>query len=231
MHDKIKKLLAMAHHPNSDPNEAAVAAAMAARLALQHNIDIDSLTEKAPKEFVRDALDIDFPRRDDQARIWLMTAVAEMFGVKPYNVNYGATRRVLYVGQKHNTELAKSWTAYLWESCKRANTEHARRACYGSREAREEARSAFRFGFCLAVAKRIGQSVQEMKTQGVPESGSTALVVSAWFEQERREVEAWVKTNINASKGSTGTRVRGTQEARDAGLVAGAKVSLNKQLT
>jgi hypothetical protein len=119
MHDKIKKLLAMAHHPNSDPNEAANAAAMAAMLAAKHNIDLDALRDKPPKEFLQDTLPWNYPPRDDQAIGYLINAVALMYGCKPFVVRGTTTRGVGFIGQKHNVELCKSWATYLWDSCRR----------------------------------------------------------------------------------------------------------------
>jgi hypothetical protein len=119
--------------------------------------------------------------------------VARLFGCTTVIHSRGDERWCAFKGQVHNVELAQSWFKYLWDSCKKANTEHARSESRGTFNERETARAVFRLHFCVAVANRLKEKYNAMRTQSGVVSGSTALVVAAWFDAERKEVELWLK--------------------------------------
>lgn len=249
---KIQKLMAMADHVGSNPNEAAAAAAMAARLAAKHNIDLDAVrTADQPKTFARLYTEIKVPMRDEQAFYFLCNAVAKTYGCVGGHFIFSGSIEPVFVGQPHNTGMAKSWFQYLWDACKLANRIHAREQNYGSHARREQARSAFRYGFCKAVSERMHELLMATmaQTHTSTHTGGTALVVGAWFESERRDVAQWmaddaaaraeryraenpnaVAVKVRASRGRTMAGVAPLAGAQRAGTDAGNRVSLNKQI-
>ena len=232
MLDKIRKLLAMAEHPNTNPAEAANAAAMAAALAAKHNIDLDAARGAGQSKTFIDAppfAAVKWRRRDDTGVVIMTTWVARLFGCTTVIHYNGDERWCAFKGQEHNIALAQSWFKYLWDSCKRANTEHAKSESHATFAERESARATFRMHFCVAVSNRLKQKYEAMRTTGV--SGSTALVVAAWFDTERREVEAWLKDKHPDMQDFTPKMptVKDERAAR-AGDAAGNRVSLADQI-
>jgi hypothetical protein len=235
MLDKIRKLLAMAEHPNTNPAEAANAAAMAAALAAKHNIDLDAIRAASgqAKEFV-DApafAGVKWRRRDDSGIMIVTSWVARLFGCTTVIHSRGDERWCAFKGQVHNVELAQSWFKYLWDSCKKANTEHARSESRGTFNERETARAVFRLHFCVAVANRLKEKYNAMRTQPGVVSGSTALVVAAWFDAERKEVELWLKEkHPDMAQFAPKPPTQRDSTAAAAGDAAGRRVSLADQI-
>lgn len=253
MLDKIRKLMALADHPATNPNEAAAAAAAAARLAVQHNIDLDAINKASntEKTFHRHYTSINVPLRDEQGFHALVDAVAKMYGCVGRHLRMGVNLQPVFVGQPQNTSLSESWFGYIWDSCKRCNREHAREQNYGSHARREEARSAFRYGFCTTVAERLHSLLMATmaETHQSNHTGGTALVVGSWFEAEQREVAQWIRDDADARQARyaaanpnpVATKVRRSRPrymkevsslalAERAGADAGSRLSLNKQV-
>ena len=230
MDSKIAKLLAMAEHPNSNPEEAANAAAMAAALAAKYNIDLDSVRRvEDTKTFRQDRSGWHTRYRDAEAVSLMGSWVGRVFGCKLIIHTFRRSQSwYSFTGQPHNTQLAHSWLEYLWTSCKRANTEHARLSNYGDKDIRQQARDNFRIHYAAAVARRLKQRFDAMQTDGV--SGSTALVVAAWFDQERKEVELWMEQNGEAAPPLKPRDVKLMLDAALAGKRAGEKVGLHDQI-
>ena len=233
--DKLRKLLELAEHPNTNANEAANAAALAAKLSIMHNIELDSVRLKSQnKEFVSVLSTWHYSPRDAAGVIVMSQWVAQLFGCKILLAGSSSRRYIWFYGQKHNVDMCNSWSKYLIDSCARANREHARDAKRATFAEREDARSAFRYAFNVAVATRLREKLEAMKKEGVQEGSSsgTALVVSNWFEQERKEVQEFIDNNVQISNKTVSTRSVAIEgRAIAAGREAGNKVSLHDQVS
>ena len=230
MSSKIAKLLALAEHPNTSPTEAANAAAMAAELALKYNIDTDSVRQsEIPKQFVKDLSQWHSRSRDIDAVSLMGGWVAKMFGCKLLIHAFKGDAFYSFSGQPHNVALSHSWLHYLWQSCLKANTEFAKGRAYGDARIRQQARDNFRLHFSAAVATRLIQRLDQMRSQGV--SGSTALVVQNWFDQEHREVSVWVEQNNDKIVEHKPREIKQLLDAALAGHAAGNRVGLQDQVS
>lgn len=232
--DRIRKLLAMAEHPNSNPNEAAMAASRAAHLAAEHNLDLDELRRRgaAPKkEMMRGTGPSTLKRADIDAFGFLMTGCGKLYGAVPtFIVGPGSSVVGYYFsGQKHNVEMAIKWTEYLWESCKRANTEHARQTRYGTPRRREEARVSFRYAFGVTVLNRLMEKHREMTKPPAGTSDSRALAIAHQVVTEYNEAQAFVDSDPNVKPLKPRERRLQTQ-AFNAGAEAGKSASLHDQV-
>src|SRR6478609_10948277 len=92
---KIAKLLALAERETTNPNEAANAAAFAASLAAQHNVDLENLRAlgqaATTKTFTEMRGESIISPRDSQAFGVLMTSVSRLYGVYPLFLTGGGT--------------------------------------------------------------------------------------------------------------------------------------------
>jgi hypothetical protein len=224
--EKIRKLLAMANHPNSNPSEAANAAAFAASLAVAHNVDLDALADRPAKVFGQVISSWHFTP-GDQGAVWGMANwVSRLFGCRAFVCG---KKYISFVGQKHNTDLAHSWMSYLWNSCLRANTEHARQSAYGSKVIRQQARENFRANYSVSVCERLKEKYEALRATG-PTSDSRALVVAAWFDAESREVTEWVDRTMRTGTFASRRTAAHLDSAAAAGREAGRRVGLHDQI-
>lgn len=231
--DKIAKLLAMAEHPNSNPNEAAMAASRAASLAAEHNLDLEELRNRgaAPKkQFGKHTGPSTVKRADVEAFGFLMTGCGRLYGAVPtFIVTPGSSvLGYFFTGQEHNAKLAMKWTEYLWESCKRANTEHVRASNYGSAKKREEARYAFRYAFGVTVLNRLMEKYREM-TKPPAESNSRALAIAHQVVSEWNEAQAILDEDAGIRPITTKQKTL-RESAFRAGAEAGNRASLHDQV-
>lgn len=230
MHDKLKKLLALAEHPNTNPHEAAAAAALAAELAAQHSIDLEALRVRG-KEF-GSAPVVQYSSRDEMAIGVMGAAVGKLYGCYgTLHRSAGAARGMFsYSGQPHNVAMAGTWLRYLWESCKRANREFAVRSG-NDRKKREIARRSFRWAFCDIVAKRLIEKLNELNAREMTASSDgRSIVVGSWLEQERQEIVLWLKEQGMGLEDLKPQKVTMSRNAMEAGHHAGQEVSLQEQI-
>lgn len=236
MHEKLVKILALANHPETSPEEAAAAAAMAAELAVKYNIDLGTIKEvgqQEKKEFKRSEwTKVKASPRDRQAALYLQSGINDLYAVQGIVTWYPPSNRFSFVGQPHNTLLATHWFEYLWDCCVRATKEYNKKRSYMSTKEKSKAEQSFRLYFCAAVQRRLFAKRQQMMQQGVKDgegSTSTALVVVNWYEQERKELRAWMEQNFS------GKTVHSRKKELDrlaavAGQDAGKRVSLDDQV-
>ena len=231
--EKIRKLMAMADHPETNPHEAANAAAMAAELALKYNIDIDQIkVDAAPKRksFTAGEHAIKVSARDRQAALLLCSGIAKLYGTclltswrSPYNY-------IRFVGQEHNVLLSNTWAKYLWTACQRSTKEYCKTRLFFDNKERYRAEQTFYLQFSNEVYLRLCAKLEAMKQQGVSSTG-TALVVVNWYEQERKEVQQWMNDNMSLGKPTASKPKRLDADAARAGYAAGKRVGLDEQLT
>jgi len=232
--DRIRKLLAMAEHPNSNPNEAAMAASRAAQMAAEHNIDLEALRTRgdAPKKLMaRYSGPSTLKRSDVDAFGFIMTGCGRLYGAAPCftNTPSSSTLGYYFLGQEHNAKMAIKWAEYLWECCKRANTEHARQANYGSAKRREEARHSFRYAFGVTVLARLMEKHREMTKPPEGTSDSRALAIAHFLVAEFKEAEDLLRQDTNL-RDMTSKQKALQQDAFTAGARAGKSVSIADQI-
>ena len=237
--DKIRKLMTLANHPGTGAAEAANAAAMAAQLALKHNIDMGKIreTEQSPddKVFEHGAVAITIFGGDRQAVLYMASGLAALYGcsvlVTPHRKPSNQSD-IRFVGQPHNIALCGIWLDYLWKACVKSNSADPEvKGIKG--KPRYKADRSFRLYFGSAVGARLYEKLAAMQAQGIKdaESTSTALVVSNWYAQEQREVKAWMAQKM----GNLGPVGQSSNRDLDvgagmAGHAAGRKVGLDNQI-
>lgn len=237
MEERLAKLMAMADHKDTNPNEAANAAAAAARLAAQHGIDLEELRTKSVSGGFMIMRSTWHFRKSEDVAVWpIVSWIARLFGTHchfnemPEEPNVGY---VLFMGKKHAVELSHSWTKYLWESNKAAGRAHAAAMNYGSKEARQAARRDFRAHFSIQVAMRLREKLQAMSSDNLNTSDGRALTVVNHLEAEARAAEEWSKTQGWELREKTGIANRMPNFdtlAVFAGADAGRKVGLEDQI-
>ncbi len=234
--DKIRKMMALAQDSGATPEEAANAAAMAAELALKHNLDLAQVMQEGQpkkKAFTHLYATEGCGPRDRAAGLLLSHGLSRLYGCMNLVSWAPPTNKYSFVGQEHNAQLCASWFDYLWRSCERANKEYNKTLRGAGRTAKERgaADQAFRLRFAEAVTTRLLQKLREMREKGVQQSNGTALMVVDWYEQEYREVQEYAATKMRVGKAAkTRTSVRDSH-AGAAGAEAGKRVSLDAQLT
>ena len=237
--DKIRKLLAVANDAAATPGEAANAAAMAASLALQHNIDMGKIHERESspetKAFARTHKGMAVSAQHRKGLLWMASGVANLYGCSIILTTFrnpAHAADIYFVGQPHNADLCLTWLDYLANAAQRANREAPELKGLSGAD-RYRADRDFRESFGSAVRNRLDEKLQAMKSEGIKgeSSSSTALVVSNWFETEKREVQEWMASTMKLGK-ATSTRSTKNRDysAATAGYQAGKKVGLHDQL-
>ena len=228
MHDKIRKMMALANDPGATPEEAANAAAMAAELALKYNIDMASIQideAPKPKEFVVGGYSIKVTPRDRKAGLHLAGGVSKLYAVKLVLTRIKEYWFFTFIGQPHNVELANHWLNYLWASMKRANSEYHKTLTHRATYAQD---GSFRLMFAYTVQARLYEKFEAMQRHGI--SGSTALVVYNFYEKERAEIDAWVKQSMALGKPLKSRAAQLESAAASAGAAAGKRIGLDEQV-
>ena len=242
MFSRIQKLMRLAADPAATPEEAATAAAMAAELSIRYNIDLADVTndEHAEKHFEQGTANpkLKVYGRDRKAFTFLTSAISKLYGCQ----DFVRTRKdksfaqFVFIGQKHNIEMAETWTDYLWQSCLRANRQFNKtdeRRKHMNAAEKYKADGNFRYHFAWIVYGRLKAKFEELNQQGAKDSEgtSTALAVSTWYEQERKELTAWIAQHMNLRKARATRSMKIDVLAANAGREAGQRVSLDAQIT
>lgn len=232
--EKIRKLLALAERGGT-PEEAATAAAMAANIALKHNLDLRKIQEDAHKANERPGIKGFDVYQSDKYEIWInnivhavceMNACSTFFEPRPSSVHY------IVVGRPTVIPVVKLTIEYLVAATLRLNTVAVKK--YGlTQDERRQFRKAFRITCSATILRRMRALLEEMRTKddvAATATGSTALVVADYFEEEKKEVALWIEENITLK--TRDSRVhnldgRGAEEGRK----AGESVALNQQVT
>lgn len=233
MNEKIRKLMALATHAGTSPEEASAAAAMAAELALKYNIDLEATqAASAPqaKVFEEGEIELWITAQYRQCLINLSAGIADLYGCKTviHSVNH-AKYGIKFIGQPHNVALCNSWLKYLWDSCQRANVSYNKTRSYDSAAASYRAAVTFRLHFSSEVYRRLRDKLEAMRRGDAPGTG-TALVVVNWYEAEKKEVAQWMADNMKLGKMAKTRGIRIDGAAAVAGHQAGQRASLADQV-
>lgn len=163
---RIRKLLAVAEHPNTPPAEAEAAAVAAERLMVKHAIDEALVSAKAE---VRSKPEVRTIRLDPpyaSAKSVLLGAVAAAHGVRVVTYRGEATKAALVGFSSDLGFVDLLYTSLLLQAARDLN-----RQANSSR--------AFRRAFLIGFAAEVGQRLQAAKAEAVAESGghSTELAL------------------------------------------------------
>lgn len=235
MAEKIRKLLAKAQDSAVTAEEAASYAAMAARLALQYNVDMNVARKSAgmQDEAISESnVIITCSATDRPAYIALVSAVAGLYGLQ-CNIFWRKPKNEFrLVGKPSSFEVATSWTNYLAAASKRDLKRWKAGQSFPDTKAEYRASRDYTTAYCLAVARRLAEKLHEMKSKGVDEgAGRNALVVVDYFETQKRAIDAWNEQRGRTRQAKFGHKRGFDYAAARDGRAAGERVGLQDQLT
>lgn len=221
IHDKIKKLLAVAEG-QANENESAQAMKFASMLMMRHGIDRSELGEKSVVG-EGSMFDIDYKWHKAVA-----SAAGLLYGATPfYNHAFTAFR---YVGRSENIDAAQDTLAFMLLQVEALYKHNLPKGM--SKSERAEYRRSFKQACAERVYNRCQEIVEEQMradAAGSPASTSTALVVIAHREQLKVEVEDFLKTAGSIKKKSRAVSVK-LNRGHIEGTRAGNDVDLNKKV-
>ena len=222
---KIAKLLRM--QSSSNVHEAANAAAFLERLCREHGINPNEVS--ADYDAARDQSTYwtdEQGRRMDNAYRTLLEGVAYYYNGRVVGQRNRATGCRLFIfATEANRLQIELYTEYLKEVMEKLATD-AKRAGGPGTELRSF-RGNFRKGFALAIKERLHEMRQQQEENGIPETNTTALVVTSRAKMERQIVNALVKQHFPRLV-SSGSYSLGT--GAGAGRAAAAGVGLSRQM-
>ena len=232
--DKIRKLMALANHPGTGAAEAATAAAMAAELALKYNLDLAAVQEATPeqrKTFKHGDYATSALPRDKAAHMLLARGVADLYGCKFLILTMHNSNKIKFVGQEHNIMLCNSWLQYLMTAMSKSTAAYLKTRMFSDNKEKYRADGQFRLMFAHEVRQRLAEKLEQMRRHGVSGSTGTAIMVVNWYDQERKEVQAWLDQNMGKLRQSN-TRKKSIVDVHAAthGVMAGKQVSLSDQI-
>jgi hypothetical protein len=228
--EKVKKLLTMAERGTE--HEAAIAAAKAQTLLMQHNIDLSQIdTRSEVNEQVCEWLLEAMSRR----QIWkgnLANAIAEANFCRMWWLGSD----IKLVGKEHNVQIGRHLYDYLVEAVERVT----KAALAAERQQRQDALHLFNHrawanSFRLGCAHRLCDRLQEQKlrleTEGLPEASVSALTCVEAYQQESEAIAQWMRER-NVQLGSkVRSQARTSRSGYQAGKAAGGSISLNHQMS
>ncbi|ATG74335.1 hypothetical protein AN401_11625 [Zobellella denitrificans] len=211
--EKLKKLMALAQSGN--PHEAANALAKAQKLMAEHKIDADALElADLGESLVRMATNSDKPPRWS---LMLVSLIREAFGVEAVITRelFSATRQVRFYGLAERAEIAGYCHDVLRRQLARARKDYIAGLSKRMKPANKTARAdQFCEGWCYGVRQAVDKLVPSEREQVLM----------------RRYQEQVIKPNGTTTGRSAGS-VRGGDNARGEGFVAGRQVQLNPGMT
>jgi Protein of unknown function (DUF2786) len=208
---RVRKLLAVAEHPNTPPEEADNAARAAERMIAKHAIDT-ALLEAAATTHSRPAsrtMVVEAPYAS--AKVTLAGVVASAHGVRAISVRGPAgPPTVVLVGFEADLQVVD----LLYTSLLLQATTSVRRQTESGR--------AFRRAFLIGFAAEVGERLKEARREAVAEVGSasSALVL----RNREHEVDAAVREQFPRLRTSR------TTVSDRGGLIAGRRSGANADL-
>lgn len=224
--EKIQKLMNLADSPNESEAQAAMDKAQA--LMVQYNISIsDILVSDESNDIIEDAI-----KETGRLASWesvLMAAVSKVNYCDAFvsRSRYKGKTKLVMVGKPHHVAVAKSMYDYL---CATVERECKRIKKQDPLNKGRSWNASFKLGCASRISSRLKERMETLKTEGIPESNVSALVVVDSFKKAQQDITKYhaqsgrnfgKASNINFSNGA-GYR---------AGQSAGDSVSLNAQVS
>jgi Protein of unknown function (DUF2786) len=212
---RVRKLLAVAEHPNTPPEEADNAARAAERMIAKHAIDealLDAAAQTRTRPESRSLL-VEPPYAS--AKTTLAGAVASAHGVRAIIVRGGdEPQRVILIGFPADLQVVD----LLYTSLLLQATTSVRRQPASGR--------AFRRAFLIGFAAEVGERLRSARTEAVAEAGgaSTALAV----RDRQRDVDDAVREQFphlrttRTTVSDRGGLLAGRQSGATADLASGS---------
>lgn len=234
---QVAKLLKLAEHANTSPEEAATAAAKAQELMTRHKIERlmaeDASTAKAePEEDIVDFADrgahLDvLGQNAPRWKTWLAVILAKANQCKAYTSRKSVGQKTIeLVGRPSDAETVRYMYAYLLKECDRLTRIHGKGCgrvwC-----------NNFRLGVVEAISLKLKaartEMVDAMKAEIGRSIGSTALVrvdrALEKLDKRSASVEVFTKQKLKLVKVGGGS-IRLDPSAREAGRQAGSSISV-----
>lgn len=231
---KIGKLLRLS--TSSNPNESALAAAMAQRLMDQYEIDKAMLDETNPNEqepdeeimnFGSKDAPLDMERKIASWKIFLASCVARFNSCRIYleSMRY-QPRKIQIVGRPSDVQTVRYLFEYLKHEVDRLTHENGkgcgRTWC-----------NNFRLGVVDAVKEKLTEGrKQTIESTRIQNTGNTQAMVKvekaiARFEEKSKAVDSWMKENLKL-RSSGYSRSSGDASARQQGRKAGHSINIGR---
>lgn len=223
IHDKIRKLLALAEG-KANEHESAQAMAFASALMMKHGIDAAQL-KKTDKHAI-----IDGDRFDLDAR-WMIVAgqaVGELFGTKIVTSKW-PKETIRFVGRSENVDASQDTLAFVLLQIERAYKIALPKGL--TKGERATWRKDFKMAAAMRVLSRCQQIVAEQikPTVATNSTGSTALVVVAHRQQLNEEISAHFEAAGVTTSRAMQIKYK-SSGAVGAGRAAGNNVELNAKV-
>jgi hypothetical protein len=182
IHDKIRKLLAVAHG-NANEAESEVAMKMAATLMAKHQITQDELG--VTKE---DVMEGDLFEMSDKWQFHAAHAAGVLYGATPVRTrDFGW---VGFVGRPSNINAAQDTMAYIVVQVEALYKAALPKGL--TKRARAEFREDFKKACALRVYQRCLKIVDDLRREKDAVKGVNALVVQDHFKKMKEENEAFL---------------------------------------
>jgi hypothetical protein len=163
---RIRKLLAVAEHPNTPAGEADAAARAAERMIAKYAIDEALLEAKATTRSKPEMRTIVIEAPYASAKSVLVGAVAHAHGVRAVTLGGGEDTRMTLIGFAGDLQLVDLlYTSLLLQ----ATTSLRRQAISGR---------AFRRAFLIGFAAEVSERLQEARREAVSESAAASTAVA-----------------------------------------------------
>jgi len=228
---KVRKLLALAAlNSGGTEDERMTAMKMAMALMLKHGIEQDALG--ADEAAIKAKYGNVNRQKLRDYQVSLASAAAALYGCKAMFYRSGKAGFV-FVGREDNIDAAEQTLFWLMAQVEQLYKKAMPKGMSG-RDAPRNERGVylaveFRRNFKRTCAYRVWQRAEELVSNPAlmaRDAGSTALVVSGYFEKLREENDA-VTGKIKPMRGG---RVRLGFFGRDEGRAAGDQVKLRKEV-
>jgi hypothetical protein len=214
---RVRKLLAVAEHPNTPPEEADNAARAAERLIVKHAID-EALLEAAAHTKTRPetrTMIVEAPYAS--AKTSLAGAVASAHGVRAIVTRGAEGVRVIFVGFPADLAVVD----LLYTSLLLQATTSVRRQPQRDR--------AFRRAFLIGFAAQVGERLRETRRQVVANVGKESTAIA--LRDRQQDVEDAVRARFphlrttRTTVSDRGGLLAGRRSGANADLASGARIA------
>lgn len=230
--EKLRALKAKAEDKSVTEEEAALYAAKVGELLQKYNLSEAALNVDEIQDAVSAEERLENSRTSDTWAQRIAQQVARLYFCQTYHISFRQKVEIVFVGKKHNAEIAKSMTDYLIKTVSRLANEYARSPVainqFGYTFAK--ARNGFMRGAAQRLASRIYQMWKDQNTvQPVRSKSGHPSNLPALYQDEAKVVDAFMDT-LGLSTGRGGGMATGGGHAEH-GRAAADRISLNTQVS
>jgi len=219
---KISKLLAMAEHENSNPNEAARAASMAAKMMTEYQVEREDVIRA---ELESGGGVTDSPISDKEYKAWpswlqtLAVKTAQLFECE-VQFERGSTGKkfIKIMGYEADVMMVKWMYEYLYEDLSRQATRAMNESISGAHGS--TVKKSFLAGAVNTLATRFEEIIAE-RLKDYASSGTGLMVIKNDAIKDKYGLVKYKKTK---------TRTKADYDAYASGQKAGENVNINRPL-